>query len=113
MGGTLVDEFGSHIENDALRDLIAAEIRSQGAITFRRFMDLALYHPELGYYASRDEVIGLRGDYLTSPELSPLFGAMVGRQAVEAWRLLDRPHRFTLVEAGAGNGTLAADLLRW
>lgn len=108
-----VDEFGSHTENEALRDVIAAEIAAAGRITFRCFMELALYHPEHGYYAATEEVIGRRGDYLTSPELSPLFGAMIGRQAAQVWRLLGRPDPFTVAEAGPGNGTLARDLLRW
>lgn len=110
---TAVDEFGLHTENEALRELIAAEIAAGGPIPFRRFMELALYHPRHGYYATAEAVIGRHGDYLTSPEISPLFGAIIGRQAAEIWRLLDRPNPFTLVEAGPGNGTLAADLLRW
>lgn len=108
-----MDEFGSHTENEALRAVIAAEIGRAGAIPFRRVMELALYHSEHGYYAGAEPVIGRRGDYLTSPEISPLFGAIIGRQAAELWRLLDRPERFTLVEAGPGNGTMALDLLRW
>jgi SAM-dependent MidA family methyltransferase len=112
-GNVTVDEFGHHTENDTLREMIAAEIARDGAVTFCRFMELALYHPEQGYYAAREEVIGRRGDYLTSPELSPLFGAMIGRQSAEVWRLLGRPDPFTIVEAGPGNGTMARDLLRW
>ncbi len=108
-----MDEFGSHTENDALRDVIAAEIAAAGRVTFRRFMELALYHPEHGYYMSGREVIGPRGDYLTSPEISPLFGAMIGRQVAEVWRRLGEPAAFTLVEPGPGNGTMARDLLRW
>lgn len=107
------DEFGAHTENDALRAVIEAEIAGSGRITFRRFMELALYHPRHGYYAADAEAIGRRGDYLTSPEISPLFGAMIGRQAAEVWRLLGRPDPFTVVEVGPGNGTLALDLLRW
>lgn len=112
-GIAIVDEFGHHTENDTLREIIAAEIARDGAIAFCRFMELALYHPEHGYYAARDEVVGPRGDYLTSPELSPLFGAMIGRQTAEVWRLLGRPDPYTIVEAGPGNGTMARDLLRW
>jgi SAM-dependent MidA family methyltransferase len=110
MGG---DEFGMHTQNEALCAVIAAEIAAAGRITFHRFMELALYHPLHGYYAAPHEVIGPRGDYITSPELSPLFGAMVGRQVAEVWALLGRPAPFTVVEVGPGNGTLAADLLRW
>jgi SAM-dependent MidA family methyltransferase len=111
--GQAMDEFGTHTENEALRAVIAAEIDAGGRIPFRRFMELALYHPVHGYYASERPVIGRRGDYLTSPEVSPLFGAMAGRQVAEVWELLGRPDPMTVVEAGPGNGTLAHDLLRW
>ncbi len=107
------DEFGTHTDNAALSALIAAEISACGPVPFRRFMELALYQPVHGYYAAPDERIGPRGDYLTSPEISPLFGATAGRQVAEVWRLLGEPDPFTVVEPGPGNGALAADLLRW
>lgn len=108
-----MDEFGSHTENEALRRVIAGAIREAGCIPFRRFMELALYHPTHGYYHTPWPVIGRAGDYLTSPEISPLFGAMVGRQVAEIWSLLGYPRPMTVVEAGPGNGTLARDLLDW
>lgn len=108
-----MDEFGSHIENDALCRIIVGDIRAAGRIPFRRFMELALYHPVHGYYSAPWPVIGRAGDYLTGPELSALFGAMMGRQVAEVWEQLDRPGSFTVVEAGPGNGTLARDLLDW
>jgi SAM-dependent MidA family methyltransferase len=112
-GASKMDEFGSHTENDALRDLILSEIAARGPITFRRFMELVLYHPRHGYYNSERPVIGSQGDYVTSPEVSPLFGAIAGRQLAEVWHLLGRPRPFTVVEAGPGNGTMALDLLWW
>ncbi|MFN8558739.1 MAG: SAM-dependent methyltransferase [Dehalococcoidia bacterium] len=108
-----MDEFGSHTDCQPLLDIIEGEIRANGRITFRRFMELALYHPHHGYYTGGRPVIGRDGDYFTSPGLSPLFGAMIGRQVADVWRRLDRPARFAIVEPGAGDGTLAADLLRW
>lgn len=108
-----MDEFGRHTENDTLRDLIAVEIAERGSITFHRFMELALYHSRHGYYAATEEAIGRRGDYLTSPEISPLFGAMIGRQAAEVWERLGHPREFTIIEAGPGAGTMAMDVLRW
>ncbi len=107
------DEFGAHTENEALCALIVDEIAARGPVTFCRFMELALYQPAHGYYAASDVVIGPAGDYLTSPEISPLFAAMLGRQVAEVWRLLGEPEEFSVVEAGPGNGTLAHDLLRW
>lgn len=109
----MLDEFGTVTENEDLHRLIAAEIAAHGPVTFRRFMELALHHPAYGYYAGPEPVIGPRGDYLTSPEISPLFGAMIGRQVAEVWHRLGEPDPFVVVEPGPGNGTLARDLLRW
>jgi SAM-dependent MidA family methyltransferase len=106
-------EFASVTRNDALLDVIVAEIRSRGPITFRRFMELALYHPTLGYYRSGRRRIGERGDYVTSPYLSPLFGAIVGRQLAEMWERLGTPDELHLVEMGAGDGRLMRDILEW
>ncbi len=76
-------------------------------------MAMALYEPRLGYYSSFGEKIGRSGDYLTSPEVSPLFGEMVGRQLRQMWELLGEPAGFQVVEAGAGNGSLCRDIIRW
>ena len=107
------DEFGSVTRNDALLDAISAEISAGGPITFERFMDRALYHPTLGYYRAGKRRIGERGDYITSPHLSPLFGDIVGRQVVELWRRLGAPPAFDFVEMGAGDGRLMRDVLEW
>jgi SAM-dependent MidA family methyltransferase len=109
----VTSEFESAIENTALKNVIVAEIEGRGGIPFRDFMDLALYHPQHGYYTSEREKMGRDGDYLTSPEVSPLFGAMIGRQLREMWQAMDRPDPFTIAECGAGNGTLARDILAW
>lgn len=92
----------------ALAERIAAEIAERGPITFARFMGLALYHPTLGYY-SRGAGIGR--DFHTSPELHPLFGALLARQVLDCWVKLGRPARFDLIELGGGNGGLAASLI--
>jgi SAM-dependent MidA family methyltransferase len=107
------NEFESSTENEALKEAILARIQEQGRITFREFMALALYHPQLGYYCSPREKMGRSGDYLTSPEVSPLFGALVGRQLRQMWDALGSPSAFQVVEAGAGTGALCRDLLRW
>jgi len=106
-------EFASVTRNDALFDVIAAEMAARGPITFERYMALALYHPTLGYYRSGKRRVGERGDYVTSPYLSPLFGAIVGRQLAEMWDRLDRPCPFHIVEMGAGDGRLMRDILSW
>lgn len=74
-------------------------------------MELALYHPTLGYYTTAARRSGRRGDFFTSPDVSPLFGELVAVQLAEMWRLLGAPAVFDLVEAGAGDGRLARDVL--
>ena len=107
------DEFASATENQALKQRIIARIGDEGPITFREFMAIALYEPSLGYYCSGRETMGREGDYLTSPEVSPIFGVMVGRQLRELWELMGAPARWDVVEVGTGNGTLCRDVLRW
>jgi SAM-dependent MidA family methyltransferase len=101
-----------------LRELIADRIRASGPISFAEFMELALYHPELGYYARAAQKTGRAGDFFTSVDVGALFGELLARQFAEMWHLLEKesgqegvgPH-FDLVEAGAGNGRLARDIL--
>ena len=106
-------EFEPTADNQALKEQIIARIRAEGAISFRDFMAMALYQPQLGYYCSPGDKMGRAGDYLTSPEVSPVFGTLIGRQLREMWEVMGRPASFRIVEAGAGNGTLCRDLLRW
>ena len=90
-----------------LVDLIRAEIRTAGPITFARYMELALYAPDLGYYTSTAVRAGREGDFLTAPETHPIFGAAVARQVADAWRRLGEPSVFAIREYGAGRGALA------
>ena len=108
-----VDEFESTAENPLLVAEIRTRLEREGRLTFRDFMEMALYHPRHGYYRSPREKMGRAGDYLTSPEVHPLFGHMVGRQLAEMWEVMGSPGRFDLLEMGAGNGLLARDILRW
>ncbi|MCL2829117.1 MAG: SAM-dependent methyltransferase [Betaproteobacteria bacterium] len=88
--------------------LIADEIATQGGwIPFARYMELALYAPGLGYYSGSTQKFGASGDFVTAPELTPLFAQTLAAQAEEAMRS-SAPH---ILEAGAGSGALAADLL--
>jgi SAM-dependent MidA family methyltransferase len=107
------DEFESTTENALLVAEIRDRLEREGRITFRDFMEMALYHPQHGYYRSPREKVGRAGDYLTSPEVHPLFGHMVGRQLAEMWEAMGSPARFDVLEMGAGNGLLARDILRW
>ena len=95
----------------ALVDAIRAEIEQTGPITFARFMERALYEPDLGYYRRPGGGPGTAGDFLTAPETHPIFGRAVGRQLDEMWARLERPHPFVVREHGAGRGALAAAVL--
>ena len=88
-------------------------LRQSGPMSFERYMELCLYHPELGYYMQARERTGVQGDYFTSADLHPVFARLVARQAAEMWEILKRPTRFSWVEMGAGRGWFAADFLRW
>lgn len=98
-------------QDEDLARRIRDEIERDGPITFARFMDLALYDPDGGYYRSSDARPGRGGDFLTAPETHPLFGATLARVFDEIWQRLDRPSRFVIREHGAGEGALAASLL--
>lgn len=91
-----------------IRDEIA---QGGGGITLARFMELALYHPDLGYYYSPERKPGRGGDFLTSPEASPLFGITLARQIAEFWERMGRPADFSIREYGSGVGGLAYDIL--
>ncbi|MDP3911532.1 MAG: SAM-dependent methyltransferase [Gemmatimonadales bacterium] len=105
---TLAD-LSAAADNAVLKDIIVGRITEEGHISFRDFMDLALYHPVHGYYAACDPT----RDYQSSPEAHAVFGAVLGRQVADFWRLMGRPARFDVFEAGAGNGRLAGDILAW
>jgi SAM-dependent MidA family methyltransferase len=94
----------------ALADIVIQKIKEEGPISFRDFMEMALYYPELGYYTSHADKIGTKGDYYTSSNLTSVFGAMIGRQLEEMWATLGE-EAFTIVEYGAGTGRLCHDIL--
>lgn len=101
---------------DELTALLASEIAARGPITFARFMEVALYHSTLGYYAGGSagrEPVGWEGDYVTSVDLHPLWGRSIARQLEQMWQLLGRPPVFAVVEPGAGRGLLARDVWRY
>ena len=93
----------------------AAELRDRiarhGPVGFDEFMAVALYHPEGGYYASHDNRTGRRGDFFTSVSVGPVFGKLLAAQFLEMRALLGLPAEFTLVEQGANDGQLLADIL--
>ncbi len=90
---------------------IRAEIAGAGPMTFARFMELALYDPDFGYYRSIEDRPSRAGDFLTSPEAHPIFGQAIGRQVEDVWERLGRPEGFLVREYGAGSGALAVAML--
>jgi SAM-dependent MidA family methyltransferase len=96
--------------NPALVEIIRAEIGG-GAIPFARFMELALYHPEHGYYLSEARRPGRGGDFLTAPEATPYFGITLARQIAECRERLGKPESFEIREYGSGIGGLAYDVI--
>lgn len=93
-----------------LSEIIIQKIKNEGPVTFRDFMEMALYYPGLGYYTSVKEKFGKKGDYYTSPVLSSLYGQMIGRQLEEMWYVMGK-EPMTIVEYGAGSGALCFDIL--
>lgn len=94
--------------SSALQALIVEEIHNQGGwIPFDRYMELALYTPGLGYY-SQLQGLGAEGDFVTAPEISPLFSRVVGRQIAPVLSEIDQS---VVMELGAGSGTMAAEIL--
>jgi len=95
--------------------LLAEEIRviieTEGPMPFDRFMELCLCHPRHGYYLTRDP-FGVDGDFVTAPEISQVFGELLGLWAAHMWSVMGRPERVRLVELGPGRGTLMSDALR-
>jgi NADH dehydrogenase [ubiquinone] 1 alpha subcomplex assembly factor 7 len=95
----------------ALEEEIIAEIRANGPMGIDHFMALALGHPRHGYYMTRDP-FGVAGDFITAPEISQIFGELLGLLMAMTWQRMGEPSEIALVELGPGRGTLMADALR-
>jgi SAM-dependent MidA family methyltransferase len=94
-----------------LHDLIVDRIRATGRMTFADYMTACLYEPGLGYYTSPGRKVGTEGDFYTSITVHATFGRVIAREIAAMWRSMDCPTDFTLVEAGAGHGRLACDIM--
>jgi NADH dehydrogenase [ubiquinone] 1 alpha subcomplex assembly factor 7 len=101
----------TEIEAGSLKDDIREIIADEGPISIERYMALALTHPTKGYYTTRDP-FGADGDFVTAPEISQMFGELLGLWAAEIWSQIGAPPRVHLVELGPGRGALMADALR-
>ncbi|WP_299152066.1 SAM-dependent methyltransferase [uncultured Tateyamaria sp.] len=94
-----------------LRDVLIKRIAAQGPITIAEYMTTALLHPTHGYYTTRDP-FGTQGDFTTAPEISQMFGELIGLCLAQSWLDQGAPSDFVLAELGPGRGTLMADILR-
>ena len=90
---------------------IARHIRAEGPLSLAAYMAMALHDPQDGYY-TRHSPIGAAGDFVTAPEISQVFGELIGLWCAALWEEMGRPDRVVLAELGPGRGTLASDLLR-
>jgi len=94
-----------------LGKILAEIIAAEGPMPLDRYMSLCLGHPVHGYYMSRDP-FGARGDFITAPEVSQIFGELIGVWCAAAWDAMGKPSQFNLVELGPGRGTLMTDILK-
>jgi NADH dehydrogenase [ubiquinone] 1 alpha subcomplex assembly factor 7 len=94
-----------------LEDDIRRRIALAGPMPVRQYMELCLGHPQHGYYMTRDP-LGRAGDFITAPEISQVFGELIGLWAASAWHLMQQPENVRLIELGPGRGTMMLDLMR-
>ena len=98
-------------DKSALKDHLIKLIKLHGPIPVSTYMSEALTNPRYGYYVSHDP-FGKGGDFITAPEVSQMFGEMIGLWFADVWLKMDRPFRVHLIELGPGKGTLMADFIR-
>ena len=96
---------------DSLRSRLKRRIDAEGPLTVEQYMDVCLSDPDQGYYITRDP-FGASGDFITAPEISQIFGELIGLWCVMTWRAMGNPDQVNLIELGPGRGTLMADALR-
>ena len=94
-----------------LETILKAQITAQGPMRISDFMTSCLFHPKHGYYSMRDP-FGTDGDFITSPDISQMFGELIGLTLAQVWIDQGKPAKIALVELGPGRGTLMADILR-
>jgi SAM-dependent MidA family methyltransferase len=109
---TASDEPGNAVtETSKLEAELKRLIASSGPMPVWRYMELCLTHPRYGYYVARDP-LGREGDFTTAPEVSQMFGELLGLWAASVWRAMESPPELRLIELGPGRGTMMADALR-
>lgn len=106
-----IERSKAPIEIRNLTDLLLQTIKTTGPMSLSSFMRQCLTHPDFGYYTTRDPLDSVTGDFITSPEISSMFGEMVGLWLYATWRSQGQPLRIRFIEFGPGKGTLAHDCL--
>lgn len=94
-------------------ELLQQEIRRDGPVPFRRFMEVALYHPEHGYYRKPRDPFGKEGDFFTAEQIQPVFGILMAARIRQLHREMGEPSEFVVVELGAGRGEMAEAFSEW
>lgn len=105
------DTVSNPQSNTPLAQIIRQKIKDEGPMPLSEYMGLCLGHLEHGYYMTRDP-FGQAGDFITAPEISQMFGEMIGAWLMDTWQKIGSPSDFILLEFGAGRGTLMSDILR-
>lgn len=95
----------------ALQEYLADKIKQNGPMSVAEYMAYCLYHPDWGYYRHNDP-LGKCGDFITSPEISQMFGEIIGFWHMDLWQKMGRPDQISILELGPGRGTLMQDMLR-
>lgn len=98
-------------DDRVLRNILRERITVRGSITFAEYMAACLYEPGLGYYTSPGRKVGAEGDFYTSSNVHRVFGRLLAREIASMWHTMGRPADFQVVEAGAANGRLSADIM--
>lgn len=97
--------------SNPLKAQIGKLIKKNGPIPFRHFMELALFDPNHGYYTSEHQTVGKEGDFITSVSVGRCFGLILARRLISYWESINSPTSFSIIEPGAHNGSLCADIL--
>jgi SAM-dependent MidA family methyltransferase len=96
-----------------LEKVLAGEIRRHGPVPFRRFMEVALYHAQYGYYRRPRDPFGKQGDFFTAEQIQPVFGILMAARIRQLYREMGEPREFTVVELGAGRREMAEAFSEW
>ena len=94
-----------------LKDRLIAKIKAEGTLSVAEYMTICLLDPVQGYYPTRDP-LGSDGDFITAPEISQMFGEVIGLWCIQAWQDMGRPETVQLIELGPGRGIMMSDILR-